>query len=111
MHMEIGGYRELDLRTGLEYYRDASPARLNAGRCMGIRKALLPYYQCETVRDFLLKKGIEVAYYHIGTDMLPILEEAPADTALVVINYFGLIKPEQLSRLVRTQRNVIIDNT
>lgn len=117
--MEIGGYRELDLRTGLEFYASVHPARLNAGRCgiyhamrcMGIRKALLPYYQCETVRDFLLKKGIEVAYYHIGPDMLPILEEAPADTALVVVNYFGLIKPEQLSRLVRTQRNVIIDNT
>lgn len=117
--MEIGGYRELDLRTGLEYYTSSHLARLNAGRCgiyhamrcMGTRKALLPYYQCETVRDFLLKKGIEVAYYHIGPDMLPILEEAPADTALVVVNYFGLIKPEQLSRLVRTQRNVIIDNT
>ena len=117
--MEIGGYRELDLRTGLEYYTSSHLARLNAGRCgiyhamrcMGTRKALLPYYQCETVRDFLLKKGIEVAYYHIGPDMLPILEETPADTALVVVNYFGLIKPEQLSHLVQTQRNVIIDNT
>lgn len=119
MHMEIGGYRELDLRTGLEYYRDASPARLNAGRCgvyhaarcLGCRKVLLPRYQCETVRNFLLKKGIEVAYYHIGEDMLPLVENQEAETAIVLVNYFGLIPAAALEAFVRANRNVIIDNT
>lgn len=117
--MEIGGYRELDLRTGLEFYSSAHPARLNAGRCgiyhaarcLGARKVILPYYQCETVRDFLLKKGMEVSFCHIGPDLLPIPEEVPPDAALVVVNYFGLIKREQLSALVRTYRTVIVDNT
>lgn len=117
--MEIGGYRELDLRAGMEYYRDASLARLNAGRCgvyhaarcLGCRKVLLPRYQCETVRDFLVKKGIEVAYYHIGEDMLPLAENREPDTAIVLVNYFGLIPVSALEALVQTKRNVIIDNT
>lgn len=117
--MEIGGYRELDLHTGNEFYASTNVARLNAGRCgiyhaaccFGAHKVLLPYYQCETVRDFLLKKGMEVSYYHIGLDMLPILDGIPADTAVVVVNYFGLIKQEQLCRFVQTHPNVIIDNT
>lgn len=117
--MEIGGYRELDLRTGLEFYASSHPARLNAGRCgiyhaarcLGVRKVILPYYQCETVRDFLLKKGMEVSYCRIGQDLLPSPEDVPSDTALVVVNYFGLIPHEQLSALARKYRAVIIDNT
>lgn len=117
--MEIGGYRELDLRTGLEYWRDASPARLNAGRCgvyhaarcLGCRKVLLPRYQCGTVRDFLLKKGIEAVCYHIGEDMLPLAENREQDTAIVLVNYFGLIPASALEAFVRANRNVIIDNT
>lgn len=117
--MEIGGYRELDLRTGLEYYRDASPARLNAGRCgvyhaarcLGCRKVLLPRYQCETVRSFLLKKGMETAYYHIGEDLLPLAENREPDAAIVLVNYFGLIPAPALEAFVRSNRNVVVDNT
>ena len=117
--MEIGGYRELDLRTGLELYAPVHPARLNSGRCgiyhamrcLDVVRVLLPYYQCETVRDFLLKKGIEVSYYHIGEDMLPLLDSVPSDTAVVLVNYFGLLRSAQLEDFVRTHRNVIVDNT
>lgn len=117
--MEIGGYRELDLRMGFEYYAEAEPVRLNAGRC-GIYHALrclcchkvrLPYYLCETVRDFLLSKGVEVSYYHIGADMLPQIGNRAEDTAVVLVNYFGLIKSAQLAEFVRENLNVIIDNT
>lgn len=117
--MEIGGYRELDLRTGFELYTAEHPARLNMGRsgiyhaarCLGVNRVLLPYYQCETVCDFLQRKGMEVLYYNIGEDMLPVLAENPKDTAVVLVNYFGLIKPTLLCQFVQTHRNVIIDNT
>lgn len=117
--MEIGGYRELDLRTGLEYYGYAHPARLNMGRsgiyhamrCLHCEKVLLPYYQCETVRDFLLKKGIQVQYYHIGEDMLPTDGNARKDTAIVVVNYFGLLSQRELEAFANDNANVIFDNT
>lgn len=117
--MEIGGYRELDLRTGLEYYGGAGLVRLNAGRfgiyhalrCMNCHKIKLPYYLCETVRDFLLSKGVEVSYYHIGADMLPQVGNRLIDTAILLVNYFGLMKSAQLTEFVRENSNVIIDNT
>lgn len=117
--MEIGGYRELDLRTGLEYYQGTDVARLNSGRsgvyhaarCMGVNRVMIPYYQCETVRDFLLKKHMEVQYYHIGEDMLPQVENLDRNTAIVVVNYFGLIKERELVAFVENNCNVIIDGT
>ncbi len=117
--MEIGGYRELDLRTGLEYYAGENLVRLNAGRCgiyhaarcLGCRKVLLPYYQCGTVRAFLSKRGLETGFYHIGEDMLPLTENKNGDTAIVLVNYFGLVREEQLAAFVENSRNVIIDNT
>lgn len=117
--MEIGGYRELDLRTGFEKYASEHTARLNAGRCgiyhaarcLGCSKVLLPYYQCETVRNFLLKKGLKVSYFHIGEDMLPLVENDDEETAIVIVNYFGLISGDILERFVQKNNNVIIDNT
>lgn len=117
--MEIGGYRELDLRTGLEYYAGENMARLNAGRCgvyhaarcLGCRRVLLPFYQCETVRTFLLRKGVEVDYYHIGEDLLPLAENRDGDAAIVLVNYFGLIREDALAAFVQRNRNVVIDNT
>lgn len=78
---------------------------------MGCRKVLLPRYQCETVRNFLLKKGIETAYYHIGEDMLPLAENREPDITIVLVNYFGLIPASVLEAFVQANRNVIIDNT
>lgn len=72
---------------------------------------LLPRYQCETVRNFLLKKGMETAYYHIGEDMLPLAENREPDAAIVLVNYFGLIPASALEAFVRSNRNVVIDNT
>lgn len=117
--MEIGGYRELDLRTGLEYYAKELPARLNMGRsgvyhatrCLGVNRVMLPYYQCETVRDFLIKKGIDVVYYHIDETMLPLMKNHDENTAMVIVNYFGILPEHVLQELVRTNKNVIIDNT
>lgn len=117
--MEIGGYRELDLRTGLEYYAKERLARLNMGRsgiyhalrCLNCKKVLMPYYQCETVRNFLFKKGIEVQYYHIGENLLPTCVNSEDRIAIVLVNYFGLIPQSELERFVKHNRNVIIDNT
>ena len=54
---------------------------------------------------------MEVAYYHIGEDMLPLTENQAADTAIVLVNYFGLVPTAALEAFVRANRNVIIDNT
>lgn len=117
--VEIGGYRELDLRGGFEYYKDEHIARLNAARCgiyhalrcLNCRKILLPYYQCGTVQRFLARKGIEIEYYHIGYDFLPLIKNQDNSCSILIVNYFGLISEETLRNLAAENKNVIIDQT
>ena len=78
--MEIGSFIELQFPKGREYYKgDKNIARLNSGRAaiyhaarvLGCDTVWLPYYQCDTVRDFLIRKHINVKYYHINSWLDP----------------------------------------
>ncbi|MFC5703553.1 hypothetical protein ACFPVX_19895 [Cohnella faecalis] len=118
--MEIGGFRELDLRQGYEFYSGNNVARLNSGRygifhalqLLGCSKILMPYYQCDTVRDYLLSQNIEIEYYHIDSNFYPILNSViEKDRALLIVNYFGIISANYLSEVIEKNPNVIVDNT
>ena len=119
--MEIGGYRELDLRTGFEYYTGNKVARLNSGRagifhavkCCGCRRVLLPYYECSTVMDFLQMHEMEIIRYHIDKEFRPILTPShfTEDTAIVIVNYFGMMARDILKDYAARFSTVIIDNT
>lgn len=118
--MEVGGYRELDLRQGYEYYRGTKDiARLNAGRCgiyhalriMGCNRILIPCYECSTVWRFMDRKKVEVSFYHIDEKFLPAVQNHDESTAFLVVNYFGLMKRDDIERITENNRNVIIDNT
>lgn len=119
--MEIGGYRELDLRTGLEYYTGNEVARLNSGRagifhavkCCGCRRVLLPYYECSTVMNFLQMQGIETIRYHIDKELRAILDPSliTEDTAIIIVNYFGMMPRSVLEDYAARFSSVIIDNT
>ena len=74
--MEIGSFIELQFQKGKEWYSEKrfpnlQIARLNSGRAsifhafkiLGCKKIYIPYYQCDTVREFLQKKGVEIEYY------------------------------------------------
>ncbi len=119
--MEIGSFIELQMPNGLEFYSNKENiARLNSGRA-AIYHALtilkcntvwLPFYQCETVRDFLKKKGIIIKYYHINNDFEPIdLNEVSQDEAAVIVNYFGIMSIERMKKRRLDIKNVIFDNS
>jgi len=111
--MEIGSFIELEFQRGNEYYKGENVARLNCGRA-GIYHALrvlnadtlhIPYYQCDTVRDFLLKKNIKIKYYHINEDFEPIIPEINDGEAVLIVNYYGIMTRKS------PYKNVIIDNS
>ncbi|KDS36227.1 hypothetical protein M092_4455 [Parabacteroides distasonis str. 3776 D15 iv] len=116
--MEIGSFLELDFRNTGELFSDVSVCRLNSNRAgiyhccrlLQVDKVLLPYYECFTVRDFLLRKNIEVAYYSIDSNFMPINVEQDENTAIVLVNYFGLISFSHMCSLAKKYRNVIVDN-
>ncbi len=117
--METGSFIELELPRGREYRKgNENIIRLNSGRAAiyhalrltGCRTVYLPFYQCDTVREFLLKKGCAVKYYGIDENFdIRDLNPAP-DEAVLIVNYFGIMSGERMESLCRGFKNVIIDN-
>lgn len=116
--MEIGSFLELDLRYTGEFYSGYDVARLNIARagiyhCLKVLQCdtiYLPYYECYTVRDFLLSKGIKVHYYKISDDFGPQIGFVEKGAAVLFVNYFGIMGFERMKSIVEEYENVIIDN-
>lgn len=118
--MEIGSFIELQFPKGMEYYKgNSNIARLNSGRAaiyhairiLKCNTVWLPYYQCDTVRDFLIRKNIVIRYYHINGEFDPIDIVQKSGEAVVIVNYFGIMSHERMKSLVNRFFNVIIDNS
>ena len=75
---EIGGYFELELPTGYNYYHKA-PTFLNLGRnsllmiakANDYRKNYIPQYISDSSFSSLIKNDIEVTFYKINKDFEP----------------------------------------
>ena len=116
---EIGSFIELELPKGQELYIGDDVARLNTGRAAiwhafrltGAKAIWLPYYQCESVREFLTKKNCQIKYYHIDKHFNPIDIEQEPDDAVVIVNYYGIMSHNRMANLASSYHNVIIDNS
>ena len=120
MSREIGSFIELQFPKGLEYYKgDKNIARLNTGRAaiwyafrlLGCKSIWLPYYQCDTVRAFLRRKGVEIKYYHIDTHFNPVDLKPEKDEAVLLVNYYGVMSANRMRQLAEPFGNAIIDNS
>ena len=116
---EIGSFIELELPKGRERYSsDYGVARLNTGRAAiwhafrltGAKAIWIPYYQCESVREFLTKKGVKIKYYHQDRSFTPTDLKPDSDEAVLLVNYFGIMSYDRMQNLARPYENVIIDN-
>jgi hypothetical protein len=113
----IGGFFELELKKGKEYYTDL--LKLNLGRsCLeyvikanGYTRLYLAYFTCKVIIDTAHKIGVEVCYYSIDEQLEPIFDLATLGDRDVFLytNYFGY-KDNYIAQLVRIEKNVIIDN-
>lgn len=118
---DIGSFVELEFPKGKELFQNISECdkiRLNTCRaaiahailCYGVRKVWIAKYQCDVVRDFLLKQGFQVFYYDMDEKFNPKLESNDNDSAIVLTNYFGILGDTHFDPLVKKYNNVIIDN-
>lgn len=121
--MEIGSFIELQMPQGMEYYTDdkfggMSVARLNSGRAAiyhaftvsGCSAIWLPYYQCETVREFLGQKHVSIKYYYINSSFEPVDLQPAENECVLLVNYFGIMSHTRMKRLAGKYHHVIIDN-
>jgi hypothetical protein len=118
--MEIGSFIGLDLRTSGEFYSGGRHiARLNSARAgiafackqYGCKAIYIPYYLCPSVRKFLQANGIEVVQYYINDRFEPVEMKQKEDHAILLVNYFGIIKQEKMESMASGYSNVIIDNS
>lgn len=116
---EIGSFIDLELPKGQELYSGDSVVRLNTGRAAiwhafrltNARAIWIPYYQCETVREFLLRKNCSIKYYHIDESFNPIDIRQEADDAVVLVNYYGIMSHDRMKKLSSIYHHAIIDNS
>lgn len=116
--MEIGSFLELQLPKGREYYNQKLDiARLNTGR-MGIWHAFritgcsriwIPIYQCDSIRETLLKKGVDVCFYHQDKDFNPIDIKTSDNDAVLLVNYYGIMSSSRMAELAKCYKHPIVD--
>lgn len=118
--MEIGSFIELQFKKNQEYYKgDTDIARLNTGRAAiyhsfrvtNCQAIWIPIYQCDTVRDFLLKKNVKIKYYHIDNLFNPIDIKQNEEDAVLLVNYYGIMSCNRMKELSSQYKNVIVDNS
>ena len=116
---EMGSFIELEYPSGKEYYNSENTVRLNSGRAAiyhaiksyNCKKVYLPYYQCGTVKEFLEKKKIQIEFYRLDNDFIPRLETNSKDSAVVLVNYYGIFSTSHMKKIADKYNNVIIDNS
>ena len=122
----LPSFLELQFNVGKEWHTESKyphleVARLNSGRaaiyhafqCLQCKNIYIPYYQCDTVRDFLKKKGVQVQYYSIDKDFTPLIssQEVGKEGVMLIVNYYGIMSSNRLKKLAALYDNVIIDNS
>ena len=117
--MEIGSFLELQLPKGMEFYGQKEDCiRLNTGRAAiwhafrvtGAKRIWIPIYQCDSVREFFQRKGVDICYYHIDSDFNPLDIEATKDDAVLIVNYYGIMSETRMTELASRYPHPIIDN-
>ncbi len=113
----IGGYFELELESGKEFYTNS--IKLHTGRnCLEyilrayhFRKILLPNYICDVVLEPILTLGLEFEFYNLDKNLDPIIPMSiEPGTAFLYVNYFG-VKQKTVDNLTERVKNLIVDNT
>ena len=113
---EYGGYIELDTYRLPILHEGAKT--LNCGRnCLAylikarnIKKILLPYYICDSVIDLCKKGNVEISFYHINMRVEPIDVSVEADQWLYVVNFYGQLTKDCLTKLKSSYDKMIVDN-
>jgi len=115
---EIGGYFELELFNGDEYYKNA--IRLNTGRnafeyilrAKGYTKVYLPYYTCDVMLEPICKLNLNYEFYSIDSTFNPLFDFSliKKNDAFLYTNYFGICD-RQVKEIAKKCKNLIIDNS
>ncbi len=114
----IGGFFEFELNSeSNEYHKNlltfnsARNALYFLLKNRAYKKIFLPYYICNSIIQTINKLDIEIKYYELSDDFLPLLSKfLREDEVLLYVNYFGIFS-YQAKKLIKIYKNIIIDNS
>lgn len=77
-----------------------------------ITNLFLPYFLCESLTDVSLLENVNIIYYHLDNNMMPIVDEKQLNenSFLYFVNYYGLLR-DKIGSIVDNYKHIIIDNT
>lgn len=113
----IGGYLELQLERGEDFYPGL--LKLNTGRnafeyILKIRRyttVFIPYFTCEVLMEPIRKLGLAYTFYNIDEQLDPVIDFEPGPgSCFLYTNYFGL-KQDTVLKLSKRFSNLIVDNS
>lgn len=113
----IGGYFELQLTPGSEYYPNL--IKLNTGRNAleyilkqkGYTKIYIPYFTCDVILEPITRLNVEYQFYSINEQLEPVIDfTIEPHACFLYTDYFG-VKREAVKRLSKQIKHIIIDNS
>lgn len=117
MNKEIGGYIELEHYRGRQFHENA--IKLNCARnCLAyliklrnIKRIYIPYFLCDSVLNVCKKYNVEVKFYHIDENFLPVIPKGEfSKNWLYLVNYYGQLTNEKICEYSKSINNLIVDN-
>ncbi|WP_172588119.1 hypothetical protein [Shewanella xiamenensis] len=116
--MAMGGYNQLqmnyfnsNIHPDAEKFQSARSALYAYLEAEKVKKIYLPKYICNSLLPILFDLSIEIIWYDINLNLLPIFKPLlEPDERFLVVNYYGLISAE-LEKFINGDRGYIVDNS
>lgn len=121
MKREMGGYLPFEMHPGKDFFSEIDESyilRTNSAKS-AITAAIqslkpdhiyVPYYCCSGVTHEILNQGVNVIYYHLTPDLLPEIDHIEPNSAVHLINYFGMMH-DRVVQYAETVETVILDQS
>lgn len=114
---EIGGYFEIEKLIDKPFHNNC--LKINSGRsalkylikAKNITKIHIPYYLCNSVKDYIVSTGVEIKYYHVNEKFQINDESIDVLDYIYVVNYYGQLTEKYINKIRDKYKNVIFDNT
>lgn len=117
---EYGGFLPLELNPGKELFEKYEKIlfRFNSVKAslsyllgeINCQKIYVPYYYCPSTSEAIKQTGVDIHYYHVDENLMPINIPDEQKSCVLLVDYFG-VRSERIDAFAKTYKyaEIIID--
>lgn len=117
---EYGGFLPLELNPGEELFEkyERMLLRFNSVKAsllylfgkINCKKIYVPYYYCPSTANAIKRTGLDICYYHIDENLMPVNIPDEKSSCVLLVDYFG-VRSEQIGAFAKTYKyaEIVID--